>query len=410
MFDLGEETDRLDWYTISHLHYVQELCAFDGVYNEPIDSLPTELLQEIMVLTPDPFNVVPEKWLATCQRLRSVCSTWRTTVNSTPYLFTKILIDHKTHLDLLRLWLPLSGTMNLCIFFSLGRDGDKAAKSYFIGENLVNFVSPYMSRCNEVFLRGSTYDSAQVLLSALNNLDSGSVRVVNIAAGKTAHITMLPHAFSSSTSCVQRIVAHRCAILHLPSSLTSLELRNIAPGRCITSPELCAALSHAPHIKQLVAIYVTILYLSRPRMELPSLTSLVIHCSTSQEGDIVRAFQLPKLQELEVQTDEPDIFADFIKMVSHGPDIACVRLSIYPASPSQMHDFFTLLPNLHCLHTSNSNKDLETVIVALVMRWPAIFPRLEQLQFGEQMKQPTLTDLFHALVSVSPQCQRCFAD
>ncbi|KAK7000248.1 hypothetical protein R3P38DRAFT_3219136 [Favolaschia claudopus] len=403
MIDLGQEHERLDWHTIAHLHYVKVLCSFKKGYNEPIGSLPEEILRDIFALTPDPFDSAPEKWLSTCQRLRSVCSVWRTIVNSSPYLFTKILVDEKAHPDLLRRWLALSGTMKLCVFFSLGPDGDESTKSHFVQKNLVSVIAPYMSRCNKVFLRGHTYNSAQVLFSAMEDFDGGSVRVVNVAAGPGPHITKLPDVFASSTSGVQRIVAERCALFNLPSSLTSLELANITPGRCVTSPEFCAALLHAPNLEQLVVIYVTILYLDRPRTELPSLTSLVICCSTSQEAGLLQAIDLPNLQKLKVHTDEPDIFADFIDMLSHGPHVACVSLSIYTASLTQMRGFFLLLPELRSLHTQGSDEDLETILVDLIMRWPAMFPYLEQLRFGEELEPDILTDLFHTLASVSPR-------
>ncbi|KAK7021165.1 hypothetical protein R3P38DRAFT_2781131 [Favolaschia claudopus] len=334
-------------------------------------------------------------------RLRGVCHLWRDIVLTTPTLFSNLHVDFKTRPEFVKDWLLRSGQKDLTLYFSVGCGGESELSSYLFMLDLLDDLAPCIPRCKKLFFHASSAFSAHLLFAFLKQLNAGSVPLMHFVADDD-DILHLPQIFTAGISSVKHIVAERCALGVLPSSLTSLELVDMEASLELTATQLRDALSNALSLQHLVVHGVSIQDDVGPRVLLPSLTALEISASKSEEVHILKVIELPELEQLVLQLDEIEISQLVFKIISHGSKVKRLALAIMTSSPGRMRSFFKTVPQLEWLDVSGSDAQMETTLNALLLSYPDLFQSIQRVEFGEELADGLLASMFHALAARSP--------
>ncbi|KAK7000246.1 hypothetical protein R3P38DRAFT_3219133 [Favolaschia claudopus] len=393
----------LTWGALAIAAYTQKLGRSDPAsYKANINSIPKELVHRILSFVPESFDLDPSASMTDIHRLRGVCYLWREIVLNNPFFFSKILVDFKKRPEHIQEWLSRSRQDVLTIFFSLGCDGERVAPAYRLILKLIDILAPCIPRCKKISFHANSAFAAGLLFNVLMKLNAGSVPVIHVVADDddTLH---LPKMFTATTAIVRHIVAQRCALGVLPSSLTFFKLVDIAATLQLTATQVRNALSGALSLRELVLHRVTIQYDIVPRVLLPSLTTLDICASTREEALILKVIELPELLELELELDESVIFDVAAESLSHGSKVQMLSLAITSSTLGRMRDFFRTVPRLRCLTVSGSDEAIETTIGMVVLTSADVFPLIERMQFGDELDDDLLPCMFSAVAARSPQ-------
>ncbi|KAK7018851.1 hypothetical protein R3P38DRAFT_3556308 [Favolaschia claudopus] len=391
-----------DWGALAMTVYRTKLCRFDPIgYNTNMQALPKELIHRILGFVPATFLSDPSSTMTNIHRLRGVCHLWRDIVHTTPSFFSNLHVDFKTRPEIVQECIQRSGQKDLTLYFSLGCEGESELPSYLLMLDLLDDIAPCIPRCKKLFFHASSAFSAALLFMLLNQLNAGSVPLMQFVADNN-DVLHLPKIFTAGTSTVQHIVAERCALGVLPSSLTSLELVDTDASLELTATQLRTALSNALALQHLVAHGVSIQDDVGPRVLLPSLTALEISASKIEEVHILKIIELPELEQLILQLDEHELFDFVFKILSHGSKVKRLALAIMASSPGRMRSFFTTVPQLEWLNVSGSDEHMDATLIALLLSYPDLLQSIQRVDFGEKMADGLLASMFHALAERSP--------
>ncbi|KAK7013163.1 hypothetical protein R3P38DRAFT_3208047, partial [Favolaschia claudopus] len=192
----------VNWGTLAMENRVKKLCLFDpSLYTKSVDSLPKEIIRRIIAFVPDPFDLEPSSWMDNIHRLRGI----------SPCTLRWVAMENN----------PL--------------------EDYVAMRDFTNLLAPCM----------------RLLFRMLDTINAASVPVLHVEAEDdfSAHIPLM---FACPSAGVRHIVVKCCALVHLPASLTALELRDLSPHFELTGSQVRDALSTAPALQDLLVHEVSV--------------------------------------------------------------------------------------------------------------------------------------------------------
>ncbi|KAK7028260.1 hypothetical protein R3P38DRAFT_2775919 [Favolaschia claudopus] len=391
----------VNWGTLAMENRVKKLCLFDpSLYTKSVNSLPKEIIRRIIAFVPDPFDLEPSSWMDNIHRLRGVCQLWRVIVLACPTFFSKIVVHSKKRPECIQEWLNRSGTTDLAMYFALGCDGEQPLEDYVAMRDFTNLLAPCMRRCQKLYFHAHTTTGSRLLFRMLDTINAASVPVLHVEAEDdfSAHIPLM---FACPSAGVRHIVVKCCALVHLPASLTALELRDLSPHFELTGSQVRDALSTAPALQDLLVHEVSVFEVDGPRLTLPALTSLNFRCSSNSQADFISILDLPELRLLVLRVEDDDLLQTIAHSLNHGSKMERLSLSISSPSLRSMRSFFRSMPELRRLRVPTSDELLDNTIGALVLSSPDTFRSIQRMEFGDYVDEELLIGILRGLTSLS---------
>ncbi|KAJ7714289.1 hypothetical protein B0H16DRAFT_1742763 [Mycena metata] len=167
--------------------YLDALLAFDYKLSKVhITDLPSEIITNILKLSPVTFACAPHFYEGTRHVIRMVSPYWNTLVKKEPALWSQIYVRQRTVVGKLALWIQRAGRVPISFAFHLSEpfvgptvllDPSHYRRKWL---DLVATIAPTMARCARVSIQTHNPHTTRFLIAILNTLDASAVERIDL--------------------------------------------------------------------------------------------------------------------------------------------------------------------------------------------------------------------------------------